>query len=233
MKTTMKTAFLILIISAVLGNFAVCGKSAASEDAAPAGSKGTASASTALAEEAKAENCGGPWIPDPCHVIGVSGQYHSSGEENGKTFDLYTYEFTASGTEVSEMILTYGMSMQDLGFTAKRVNVKGSVFAQDFTKSGYLAELAFFVTDGENELSEGGEGVWLTVLSVQQGTSFTLGNKAPNLTSVGHLKCPGCNGTGKCQGCGGTGRANYGYGYEDCILCDRTGICNICDGKGH
>ena len=226
MNNRKRIAAAVLSVILLLGAMTGC-RSKSRTTAAHTGSTDRMTATTVSSRS----SADGPWVPDPCNILGTSGEYDSSGEENGVAFDCYTYEFTADIDEVSKMIVAYGLSMQDLGFDAKRVNVQGSVFAHDYTKDGYLAELAFFAGDAKT-ISEGGEGLWLAVFAVQDGASFTLGSKTPGITSDGRLKCPGCDGTGRCQGCGGTGRANYGNGYVDCVLCDTTGICNICDGSG-
>lgn len=179
----------------------------------------------------------GPWLPDPCTALTVDGEYNTtSTEENGVTYDFYTYDFTADYEFVSHFIVTYTEALKNIGYTSKKLKQTGnSVWYQQYNYDDYDdvpgAELAVFVSGDAKKITGGGESGWRVVLAVPKGYSFILGNGAPGVVG-GNTVCVGCGGTGNCASCGGLGRADYGDGYETCVICDGTGVCNICEGEG-
>lgn len=174
------------------------------------------------------------WLPDPCTALNVDGEYNQTNtEDNGVTYDYYTYDFDADYDSVADFIVTYTEALKNMGFDAKKLNnLDNTVWYEKYSyNDSDGAELAIFVSSGAEEISNGGIGTWRIVLAVPTCFIFILGNGAPGVVN-GNTVCIGCKGNGKCAGCSGTGSADYGDGYETCIICGGTGICNICDGEG-
>ena len=82
----------------------------------------------------------GPWVPDPCNVLGVEGEYYlTNTEPDGNTFDVYLYTIRGTTDDVARMAVAYGWVLQeDLGYTVKKVRYDNSPMSFDYTKNGYL-----------------------------------------------------------------------------------------------
>ena len=232
-KTGRAGKLLALILSAIMLTCTACGYEGTDDDNFFPHNNDTPAISEDIVPES-ASSDDSIWLPDPCTALTVDGEYfRTNTENNGVTYDYYTYDFSADYDSVSDFIVTYTEALKDMGFDATRLN--GAENAMWYEGYSYddsdNAELGIFVTSGAEEISNGGVGTWRIVLAVPACFTFTLGNGAPGVTN-GNTVCVGCKGTGKCVGCGGTGRADYGDGYQTCIICNGTGDCNVCDGEG-
>lgn len=172
------------------------------------------------------------WLPDPGPALGVEGALNSTRtEENGVTYDYYTYDLECDMEAMSHFIVAYAEALRGIGFTAKRLTVDVAAWYQSFAKDGPAAEMGVFVSSDAESISSGGAGGWRVVLGVPVEMTFTVNSGAPGLVG-GNTRCIGCGGSGKCSGCGGMGTADYGSGRESCVLCDGSGLCTLCDGAG-
>lgn len=176
----------------------------------------------------------GPWLPDPCNVLGVSGEYVKSYQVSGTTIKYYSYELDDTFDGIGDKISTYNWALcEELGYEIYRMNETGDMFAaRALEKDGETAELYLFIIDDNNYQNAYSEVTWEVVLAVPDTMYFRLGEKTPGIIN-GENVCPSCEGSTKCAFCHGSGRYNYGAGYETCVNCDGTKICNICGGVGY
>ena len=175
---------------------------------------------------------GDVWLPDPGPALGVAAElYMTKMENNGVTYDYYTYDLEGDVDAMGHFIVAYTEALRNIGFTPKKLSLDNAMWYESYAKGGSTAEMGVFVSSDAKSIANGGTGGWRVVLAVPLEMTFRASSGAPGLVG-GNTRCIGCGGNGVCSGCGGLGTADYGSGREECVLCDGSGDCNLCDGAG-
>jgi len=175
----------------------------------------------------------GPWLPDPCNVLGVSGRYVKTQKISGTNVKYYSYELKTTIKDVAHKISNYTWALYEkLDYQIRELQETGDIImATGLTKNGVTAELYLVVIDDSDYCGEYSEITMEVLLAVPESMEFQLGRKTPGIIN-GENECPSCEGSKVCEFCHGYGKVNYGAGYETCVNCDGNKRCTICGGSG-